>query len=294
MQATQPAFFKQGPKPLTRLLIFSTLSIVLMVGDAHYAMLGRLREQVSFVLYPFQWLATAPFAALHSARDFFTRQTELIAENRKLNDALLTARAKAMQLDAVAAENAQLRALSEHRRTTSRPSQLAEILYNGRDPFSAKLIVDSGEQRGTRPGKIVVDTSGVVGQVVRVQPLTAEVRLISDRNHVVPVMVQRSQLRTVVYGMGAGHPLEVRYLPPNADIKVGDTLITSGLDGLYAPGLPVAKVARIERQAGSPFPRIEAQALAGIGQHRFLLILDNPAAPAPYPDASAVAAKRAP
>ncbi|GAA5784261.1 rod shape-determining protein MreC [Chitiniphilus shinanonensis] len=293
MQATQPAFFKQGPKPLTRLLIFSTLSVALMVGDVHFQVLGRVREQVSFVLYPLQWLATAPFAAFHEARDFFTRQAVLIAEHRKLNDQILVARAKAMRVDALLAENEQLRGLALRQQQSSQGSRLTEILYSGRDPFSAKLIVDLGVNGDVKPGKIVVDTEGVVGQVVRVQPMTSEVRLITDRNHAVPVMVQRSRLRTVVYGMGAGQPLEVRYLPPNADIKAGDLLVTSGLDGLYAPGLPVARVTHIERPSGSPFPRIQCQPVAGIDSHRFLLILDNPPSPPPYPAASEPAAKGA-
>ncbi|HSC81460.1 MAG TPA: rod shape-determining protein MreC [Chitinolyticbacter sp.] len=281
MQATQPAFFKQGPKPLTRLLIFTTLSIALMIGDAQLQMLGRVREQVAIVLYPLQWLATTPFAALHSTRDFLTVQTELIAENRKLNDQLLAAQAKALRMDGLAAENAQLRAL-DYRRTKA-PSQLAEILYSGRDPFSAKLIVDRGDSQGVKAGQIAIDTQGVVGQVVRAQAMTSEIRLITDRDHMVPVMTQRSQVRTVVYGRGAGQLLEVRYLAPNADIKPGDLLVTSGLDGTYPAGLPVAIVASVERAAGASFPRILCRPAAGIDAHRFLLILDPPPAGPAYP-----------
>ncbi|WP_148714419.1 rod shape-determining protein MreC [Chitinolyticbacter meiyuanensis] len=288
MQATQPAFFKQGPKPLTRLLIFSTLSIALMIGDAQLQMLGRVREQVAIVLYPLQWLATAPFAALHSARDFLTRQTELIAENRKLNDQLLVAQAKALRLDGLAAENAQLRALDFRR--SQAPSQLAEILYSGRDPFSARLIVDRGENQAVKAGQIAIDTQGVVGQVVRTQAMTSEIRLITDRNHTVPVMNQRSQLRTVVYGRGAGQQLEVRFLAPNADIKPGDLLVTSGLDGTYPAGLPVATVVSVERPSGSPFPRILCRPAAGIDDHRFLLILDPPPARPAYPAPETAAA----
>ncbi|AOY01435.1 rod shape-determining protein MreC [Jeongeupia sp. USM3] len=284
MQTSPPAFFKQGPKPLTRLLIFSSLSIALIVGDAQYAMLGRIREQVSVLLYPLQWAATAPFATLRNTADFLSRQTELMAENRQLNDAQLAARAQAMKLKALEAENATLRGLNTQREIVGQPSQLAEILYSGRDPFTARLIVDRGEQQGVSGGQIAIDASGVVGQVVRVQPLTAEVRLISDRNQMVPVLVERNQLRTVVYGMGAHQPLEVRNMAPNVDIKQGDTLVTSGIDGLYPVGLPVARVVKVER--GSSFARVICEPVAAIDQHRFLLLLDHRREMPPYPQAA--------
>ncbi|GHD69089.1 rod shape-determining protein MreC [Jeongeupia chitinilytica] len=290
MQTSPPAFFKQGPKPLTRLLIFSLLSIGLIVGDAQYSMLGRIREQVSVLLYPLQWAATAPFATLRSTADFLSRQTELMAENRQLNDAQLVAKAQAMKLKALEAENATLRGLSARRDALGQPSQLAEILYNGRDPFTSRLIVDRGQQQGVGAGQIAIDASGVVGQVVRVQPLTAEVRLISDRNQMVPVVVERNQLRTVVYGMGAHQPLEVRNMAPNVDIQQGDTLVTSGIDGLYPVGLPVAKVVKVER--GSSFARVVCVPVAAVDQHRFLLLLDHRSEMPAYPQAASQPASK--
>ncbi len=286
MQATQPTFFKQGPKPLTRVLIFSTLSVALLVGDAYYQMLARVREQISVLLYPLQWVATAPVNAALEASSFLQRQTELIAENRQLNDERLLAQGQAMRLKALEAENAHLRALKQASEHQPRQSQLSKILYNGRDPFGAKLVVDLGERAGVKEGQIALDASGVVGQVVRVQPMTSEVRLISDRGHMVPVMVERNQLRTVVYGSGRQNLLEVRNMPPNADIKAGDVLITSGIDGIYPPGLPVAVVSKVERTAGSAFARIQCKPLAGIDQHRFLLLMNPPATLPPYPETS--------
>ncbi|QLG88784.1 rod shape-determining protein MreC [Chitinibacter bivalviorum] len=286
MQATQPTFFKQGPKPLTRVLIFSALSIALMVGDAYYQLLGRVREQVSVALYPLQWLATAPTNAVIEASNFLQRQTELIAENRALNDVRLIAQGQEMRLKALEAENAHLRALKVANENNPRESQLTQILYNGRDPFGAKLIVDRGQRSGVTEGQIVLDASGVVGQVVRTQPMTSEVRLISDREHMVPVVVARNQLRTVVYGTGRQSPLEVRNMAPNVDIQVGDTLLTSGIDGLYPAGLPVAKVVKVERAAGTAFARIQCQPLAAIDQHRFVLLLNAPPTLPPYPEST--------
>ncbi|QLI81846.1 rod shape-determining protein MreC [Chitinibacter fontanus] len=286
MQATQPTFFKQGPKPLTRVLIFSTLSVALIVGDAYNHLLGRVREQISIALYPLQWLATAPTNAVIEASSFLQRQSELISENRQLNDARLIAQGQEMRLKALEKENAHLRALRVASENNPRQSQLTQILYNGRDPFGAKLIVDLGQRSGVTEGQIALDASGVVGQVIRVQPMTSEVRLISDRDHMVPVVVGRNQLRTVVYGAGRQNPLEVRNMAPNVDIQVGDVLLTSGIDGVYPAGLPVAKVTKVERSAGTAFARIQCQTLAAIDQHRFLLLLNAPAPLPPYPEAT--------
>ncbi|WP_373976556.1 rod shape-determining protein MreC [Chitinibacter sp. SCUT-21] len=288
MQATQPTFFKQGPKPLTRVLIFSTLSIALIIGDAYYHLLGRAREQISIALYPLQWLATAPTTAVIEASNFLQKQSDLIAENRELNDARLIAQGQEMRLKALERENARLRSLAAAGETTTRQSKLTQILYNGRDPFGAKLIVDLGEHAGVTEGQIALDASGVVGQVIRVQPMTSEVRLISDRDHMVPVMVERNQLRTVVYGSGRQNPLEVRNMAPNVDIQAGDVLLTSGIDGIYPAGLPVAKVIKVERSAGSAFARIQCVPVAAIDQHRFLLLLNAPPPLPAYPEPSPV------
>jgi rod shape-determining protein MreC len=288
MHPNQPAFFKQGPKPLTRFAIYGALSLALIVGDTQYQMLGRVREQVSVLLYPLQWLATAPFDLARNSHDFLTRQSELLAENRRLSDAQLVATSQNFKLQQLEIENKRLRELAETRRSLPQAGSLAEILYNARDPFAARLIVDRGESAGITPGRIVIDAGGVVGQVVRTQPLTSEVRLISDRNHMVPVMVERNQLRAVVYGMGRHQQLEVRNLASNVDIQVGDILRTSGLDSIYPAGLPVARIAHVERRAGTAFARIFCEPLAAIDRHRFLLVLE-PVKPLPaYPAETAV------
>ncbi len=287
MQSTQPAFFKQGPKPLTRLALFALMSLALIVGDARYQMLDRVREQVSVALYPLQWLATAPFTLAQEAGKFLTRQTTLLAENNRLNDAQLAAAMQAMRLKQLEIENARLVELHEARRGLPLASQLAEVLYNGRDPFSATLVINRGARQGIRDGRIVADASGLVGQVVRVQPQTSEVRLITDRDHLVPVMVERNQLRAIVYGMGRNLPLEVRNLSPNVDIEVGDRLLTSGIGGLYPAGLPVARVTHVDRQGA--YAQIVCEPVSGIEQHRFVLVLEDVPALPPYPDnASAV------
>ena len=293
MQTNQPSFFLQGPKPVTQLAIFVLLSLALIVGDAQLHVLGRLRQQLSVVLYPLQWLATAPFSMVKDASYFFTKQAELIKENKALNDAKLAASLQTMQIAQLKAENAQLSELLEARRDLPRPSQLAEILYNGRDPFSARLIINKGAREGIREGSIVTDASGLIGQIVRVQPFTSEIRLLSDHDHMAPVVVERNQLRTVVYGMGKRQPLEVRNMAPNVDIQVGDRMVTSGIDGIYPAGIPVARVTHVDRRGA--FARIICAALGALEQHRFVIVLDESSAALPYPDkASATASVTAP
>lgn len=290
MQSTQPAFFKQGPKPAFRLAVFALLSFALMAGDTRYHVLGVVRQQISTALYPLQWLATAPFTLARTSRDFLARQSELLEENRRLNNAQLSASTLAQRAEQLEAENAQLRGLVEARRALPRPSQLVEVLYEGRDPFSAKLILDRGENYGIKPGQVVADASGLIGQIVRVQPMTSEIRLLTDNEHLVPVVVERNRIRTVVYGRGREQALEVRNMAANVDIQPGDKLLSSGIDGIYPAGLPVATVDSVDRQ--NAFARILCTPLAAISQNRFLLVMEESKALPPYP-ANASAPKSA-
>jgi rod shape-determining protein MreC len=162
---------------------------------------------------------------------------------------------------------------------------LSEVLYNDRDPFASKLVIDRGEAAGVKAGQVVIDAQGVVGQITRVQPLTAEVTLISHKNQPVPVQVVRNGLRAILFGLGRENPLEVRFAPLNSDIRADDVLVTSGIDGTYPPGLPVARVSRVDRNAGSAFARIACEPSADLDKHRFFLVLNEqrslPARPEP-------------
>ncbi|PHV12641.1 rod shape-determining protein MreC [Chitinimonas sp. BJB300] len=286
MQSTiQPAFFKQGPKPFSRLLIYASLSLVLLVVDVRWQILQPAREIVSVALYPLQWLATAPVSVAHQVSNYFVTQTALQQENRRLQDERLLANAQLLRMQALQQENIQLRQLLVTRDMQGGRGVLAEVLYNDRDPYTAKLVVDRGEQDHVKAGQVVIDPLGVVGQITRVQPLTAEITLITHKNQPVPVQVVRNGLRAVVYGSGPESPLEVRFMPVNGDIRNDDLLVTSGIDGTYPAGLPVAKVTRVDRNAGSAFARISCEPAADVDKHRFMLILNEkrsiPAKPTP-------------
>ncbi|MBI4996885.1 MAG: rod shape-determining protein MreC, partial [Rhodocyclales bacterium] len=179
--------------------------------------------------------------------------------------------------------------------------RVAEILYAARDPFSRRIIVDKGSSAGVEPGQPVIDELGVLGQVTRTYLFTSEVTLLTDKDQAIPVQAQRSGLRAVLAGAGIG-TMELRFLAANADVQPGDILVTSGLDGVYLPGLPVARVVNIDRDNSFSFARIDCEPLAGVERHGQVLILGRritpplpaEAAPAPVKPAKGARIKRKP
>lgn len=275
MELTPPPFFNRGPAPLVRLTFFAAFAVFLMVLDARFRLAEPLRQALALAAYPVQRLGMAPVQLFGSAAEFFTSQVALQRENGELRARALRDAKDLLTLEALAAENAQLRRLLDARERLPRKSVFAEILYSGRDPFSRKVIVDKGATDGIEPGLAVVDDVGIVGQVTRVYPLLSEVTLVTDKEQAIPVQVVRNGLRAVAYGSGDGATLDLRFMAANADIQNGDTLVTSGIDGIYPAGLPVAKVARIERDAAYAFAKITCLPAAGTGQHKQVLVLSQ-------------------
>jgi rod shape-determining protein MreC len=272
MEHQPPPFFKTGPTPLARLLIFSSLSIALLVTDTLFGYLTPLRQVAAVVVYPLQRIALAPTAIARRIAEFFVTQSSLRSENTRLAAESLASAAQLQQLQALQQENAQLRELIEARKRLDVKVIAAEVLYAARDPFSRKIIVDKGLQHGVQAGQAVLDDRGVVGQVTRVYPWLAELTLITDKGQFVPVQNQRNGLRAVLSGTGSDGALELRFIPLNADFQNGDRLATSGIDGVYPPGLPVAEVANVERNAAQLFARITCKPLAGVANRTQLLI----------------------
>jgi rod shape-determining protein MreC len=151
---------------------------------------------------------------------------------------------------------------------------MAEVLYAGRDPFTRRVIIDKGQQGDLKAGQPVIDEIGVLGQVTRVYPWLAEVTLITDKDQVVPVQNLRNGLRAVLAGTGNDGELELKFIPLNADFQNGDQLVTSGIDGVYPPGLPVAAVSNVERNAAYLFARITCKPLAGVSSHAQVLVVN--------------------
>jgi rod shape-determining protein MreC len=214
-----------------------------------------------------------PRDALYTVGDYFTSVTTLQRENRKLKERQLGNAQTLQQAQQLLAENEQLRRLLAANERVPVKSVMSEILYDARDAYTRKIVVDRGSQHGVAPGQPVIDDVGVVGQVTRVFPFTSEVTLLTDKDQAIPVQVVRSGLRSIAYGQGHSGSLDLRFMPTNADVKDGDVLVTSGIDGVYPPGLAVAKVTRVENKSGDAFARISCQPMAGIDRNRQLLIL---------------------
>lgn len=256
-----------------RLAFFAALSLLLLFVDARYRYLESTRQAIAIVINPLQRLIALPGEWLHGVARYVVLQRNLVAENEQLRLQHDLDAVRLHQFEAISQENAQLRALLQLRQRAPYTTKAVQIAYLERDIFKRKLIVDAGERDGVQPGQAVVDSQGLVGQVTRTFPLLSEVTLVTDKDNIVPVQVVRNGLRAAVFGSGNISEMEVRYQPLNADIEVGDELVTSGLDGVYPPALPVAKVTRVERDPAYPFARIVCVPLAGVDRHRTLLIV---------------------
>jgi rod shape-determining protein MreC len=279
-----PAFFNRGPSPASRLALLGLLSIALLFADARFRYLENVRQVVAIALYPLQRAVQMPGEAVLWVADYFGSKRELADENARLKQELVAQGPAAQAAAALELDNARLKALLDIARRAPAAAIAVEVLYTGRDPFAQKLFVDKGTEAGVKAGDAVVDELGVVGQVTRAFPLMAEVTLLTDRDHAVPVKIERNGVRTVLFGNGTGRAPELRFAAPTADIRVGDRLVTSGIDGTYPPGLAVAEVVDIDRDTGQMFARIVCRPLAGVDRSRFLLVLGRDAALPPRPE----------
>jgi rod shape-determining protein MreC len=284
MEHTPPPFFKRGPAPLVRLFFFASLSLALLVLDARFRYAEGLRGVLALAAYPLQRAATAPVDFLRTVGDYFSTQAQLFEDNATLRAKNLALSQAAQRYETAEAEAAQLRRLIGAAEKLQVKSTPAEILYAGRDPYSHKIFINLGERQGVKPGSPVADEAGVVGQVTRVHPLVSEVTLITDQDHVVPVQVVRNGLRAIAFGGGPSGMLELRFTAGNAEIQNGDRLVTSGIDGIYPAGLPVATVVRIERDAEHSFARVICRPAAGVDRGRFVLVLSDETARPPRPE----------
>ena len=283
-----PPFFKRGPAPLALLSLYLGLSISLMVLDHKFHYLEWVRQGVAVFITPLQMLAHAPSKGFSQVDEYFASLISLQKENDQLKHTQLEAATILQRHQHLEAENRHLRELLGVKERLPTGGQLAQILYAARDPFSRRVIVDKGMQDNVLAGQPVVDHLGVIGQVTRVYPLLSEITLITDKDQAVPVQVVRSGLRSVVFGLGNGQ-LELRYMPANADVQNGDVLVTSGLDGIFPAGFPVAKVVHMERDTTYSFARILCVPVAGVEHFGEVMILNPREALPPQPAEAASA-----
>lgn len=287
-----PSLMRQGPSALSQLILYSALALFLMVADARWRITDPLRQSVAVVLYPIQWLLLQPKQWAGRSEGYFDNLEQAQAAADAAHQELVRLSVRANQAQELLQENERLRKLLDLQVRLDPPAHAAQILYDTPDPYTRRVVVDRGQVQGVVQGSPVLDEAGVFGQVTRVYPFLSEVTLLVDREQAIPVLNTRTGARGVAYGdpvASHGGGMELRFVAANADVQEGDLLSTSGLDGVYPPGLPVAKVIRVERRADSAFARIYCKPLAKVEGARHVILItpvDNlPARQPPEPAA---------
>jgi rod shape-determining protein MreC len=274
LDRSPPPFFRVGFAPLTKLIFFSALSLLLVFGDKQLQFTKPLRAGLSTLILPIQWLVLQPGEALSVMGTYFQNldqaQTNLKAAELKV----LQQSVRSQQVEQLQIENQNLRQLMGLQSSMAVASQTAEVLFDVPDPYNQRIVIDRGQLKNVALGSPVIDAGGVVGQVTRVYPLTSEVTLLTDKDQSIPVLNSRTGARNITSGdVLAGLPMiELKFVPASADVKEGDLLTTSGIDGVYPAGLQVARISHIERRVDISFARIHAHPLAELkGRHVLIL-----------------------
>ncbi len=283
MEYGPPPLFNQGVSARSRLAFFAFLAVLLIVIDARVNALDTVRIGVNVMLYPLQRALLWPRDALVQAGRYVTTVGAVTRENARLRESAAEHAAALLQDEQLRLENTRLRALQGLRERTTVRTQTVQVLYEPRDRFTHKMVIDRGSSDGLRAGNPVIDEQGVVGQVTRVFPMVSEVTVLTERDQQIPVEVVRNGLRCIAFGGSEPGSLELRFLAANADVASGDTVVTSGLDGLYPPGLPVGTIARVERDVKDQFARVIVTPSGGVDSNSALVVLQVTAAPLPAP-----------
>jgi rod shape-determining protein MreC len=297
LESNPPPFFRQGPSALSKLAVCSALAVFLMVADARFKVMQPMRVALAAVLYPVQWVALQPVLLLESGGAYFSslRSAQLAKDDAFKKLGLQSQRAN--QVEQLALENTRLRNLLGLQERLQSTGIAAQVLYDAADPYTRKVVIDKGLTEKIALGSPVLDELGVIGQVTRVYPTVSEVTLLTDRDHAIPVLNTRTGARGVAYGDNSTHAdaMELRFMAANADVTVGDLLTTSGVDGVYPPGLPVARVEKVDRKVDAIFARIYCIPLGLVAGASHVLVLEpltSQIAQRPATDPAPVVAKR--
>ncbi|GAC1624715.1 MAG: hypothetical protein NVS9B10_10980 [Nevskia sp.] len=265
--------FPRGPGLGLKFAFFVLLSLGLLFVDGRGSeSLAPVRHWTSWALTPVLWFAGFPTAVSGGIEHLHTRES-LLSENRELKETQLKQEARLLRLAALEAENQRIRELLASASALSDRVLIAEILATSQDPYRHQIVLNKGERDGVYRGQALVDASGVMGQVVQVNPSSSVALLITDPDHGIPVEVNRTGLQTIALGRGDGQGLSLPYLPGNADVKVGDLLVSSGLGGRFPAGYPVGEVHELRHAGGESFMEAVAYPRAKLHQGRQALLV---------------------
>ncbi len=248
-------------------------SVLLMTADHKANHLQSLRSALSTVVYPVQYAVHLPIRAGAWVAENLSSRHDLISENERLKVDRLRLKARLEKMAELEAENRRLRTLLDSSVKTGERVLIAELLSVDMNPFSRRIVLNKGRRDGVFSGQSLVDSQGVMGQVVSVGPFSSTALLITDPSHALPVQVHRTGLRAVATGTGAADAVVLSHIPNNADLRVGDLLVTSGLGGRFPQGYPVGRVTRVQRDSGQPFAQVDVTPSARLERNREVLLI---------------------
>jgi rod shape-determining protein MreC len=274
LDRTPPPFFRQGPSALTKLVFFSALALFLMASDSRFELVRPLRASIATALHPVERTLLAPVELWNRVFDYAQGLQNALHSEAEARAALARQAERTTRVDVLERENEQLRSLLELRARLVVRARAAEVLFESSDLYSRKVVIDRGATDGDVLGSPVINEKGVLGQVTRVYPLSSELTLLTDKDAAIPVLNMRTQQRSAAHGLSGGGGLELRYMAGNADVQIDDLLTTSGVDGVYPPGVAVARVTSVERRAEGGFARIVLLPVASPDGVRHVLVLD--------------------
>lgn len=267
--------FPHGISAGARLIIYLLLSITVIVADVRFHTLDKFRASMNTLIYPLTELVQAPYLTYEKISGFFIKHVQLQRDNNALQQRFISYSATLQRYQDLEQENQHLRALLGAQSRTPLHTQLAEIIAIPRDPYLRQVTINRGSQQGIKAGTAAIDEAGLLGQITQVYPYTSTITLITNQDQSVPVAVQRTGQRAVLFGTGIDDTVEIRYLPHSTDVRTGDLIITSGMDGIYPSGLAVAKVTQIDLSSSRAFAHIICKPLAAVDRNRQLLIINT-------------------
>jgi rod shape-determining protein MreC len=265
--------FNKGPSLLSKLLLLTFISILLMGIDFRFHYLKSIRQFTNVLTKPFHAVLNLPIDIYDFTTQYFSNQSHLIHENETLKLNIDALKADLQRLDYIDQENDQLRNLLEVRNTNKFKTEAVSIIYSRFDPFNQKIIIDGGQNKGFQPGQPIIDALGLVGQISSVFPETSEVTLIIDKRMSVPIQIQRNGLRAITNGNGQNETISLSYLPKSVDVMKGDILKTSGIDTIYPEGIAVAEILEISHDPKLPFAKIICKPISAIHNHSHVLVV---------------------
>lgn len=269
------SLFAEGAVSTARLIAYLTLAMIVMVIDHRGSYLERLRLFASTIVEPIYRVAALPADVARAGSLAIATQSHLVDENRNLREALLLAQVRLNRMSALSAQNDRLKKLLDVQKDLGLGVQLARLIDIDLDPFRHRIVLDAGSAQSISVGQPVLDAHGVMGQIVEVLPNTSVAMLITDPTHAIPVMIERTGLRTIAYGTGSIDRLQLPNIPISADIKVGDALVTSGLGGRFPAGFPVGEILEISNDESGMFAAAIARPAAALDRSGEVLLLQD-------------------